>query len=109
MEGARWHAPVTDPLELKSSRARMWRYSPGATGKRHKDPVQEEVFVVLEGAMTAYMGEPPQRVDLPAGSVLAVEPGTMLQLRNESDADARLFIYGAPPEHGEAEFGPSAV
>lgn len=105
-DAPRWHAPVTDPLELGHSRARMWRYSPGARGRRHKDFVQEEVFVVLEGSMAAYLGEPPERVDLPAGSVLAVRPGTALQLRNESDEDARLFIYGAPPEQGGAEFLP---
>ena len=105
-EAPRWHAPVTDPLELGKSRARMWRYSAGAKGKRHADPVQEEVFVVLEGEMTAYLGEPPERVDLPAGSVLAVQPATAIQLRNESAADARLFIYGAPPEHGDTEFLP---
>jgi quercetin dioxygenase-like cupin family protein len=105
-EAPRWHAPVTDPLELGKSRARMWRYSAGAKGKRHADPVQEEVFVVLEGEMTAYLGEPPERVDLPAGSVLAVQPATAIQLRNESAGDARLFIYGAPPEHGDTDFLP---
>jgi quercetin dioxygenase-like cupin family protein len=108
-EAPRSHAPVTDAAALRNSRARMWRYAAGAKGKRHKDPVQEEVFVVLEGAMAAYLGEPPERVDLPAGSVLAVEPGTALQLRNESDAEARLFIYGAPPEQGDgAAFLPDA-
>jgi len=105
-DAPRWHAPVTDVLELARSRARMWRYSPGAKGRRHKDFVQEEVFVVLDGEMTAFLGEPPERIDLPAGSVLAVQPGTALQLRNESSADAHLFIYGAPPEQGGAEFLP---
>jgi quercetin dioxygenase-like cupin family protein len=105
-EAPRWHAPVTEPLELAHSRARMWRYSPGARGRRHKDLVQEEIFVVLEGEMTAHMGEPPERIDLPAGSVLAVHPGTALQFRNESNADARLFAYGSPPEQGGAEFLP---
>lgn len=95
-EAPRSHAPVTDAVALQHSRARMWRYAPGARGRRHKEPAQEEVFVVIEGEMKAYLGEPPKRVDLPAGSVLAVEPGTALQLRNE--AEARLFIYGAPPE-----------
>ena len=107
-EAPRWHAPVTDELDLRQSRARMWRYSPGGRGRRHKDLVQEEVFVVLAGRLTAYMGEPPERVDLPAGSVLAVEPGTPLQLRNESDAEARFFAYGAPPEAGGGEFLPDA-
>lgn len=105
-EAPRWQAPLTEPLELAHSRARMWRYSPGTRGKRHKDLVQEEVFVVLEGEMTVYMGDPPERVDLPAGTVLAVHRGTALQFRNESNADARLFAYGAPPEQGGAEFLP---
>jgi mannose-6-phosphate isomerase-like protein (cupin superfamily) len=108
-EAPRSHAPVTESLALAQSRARMWRYAPGAKGKRHSDPVQEEVFVVLEGHMTAYMGEPPELVDLPAGSVLAVRPGTPLQLRNRGDVEARLFVYGAPPEQGDgAEFLPDA-
>ncbi len=102
----RWHAPVTDALKLAQSRARMWRYSPGARGRRHKDLVQEEVFVIQEGVLTAYLGEPPERVELPAGSVLAVEPATALQLRNEGDADVRFFAYGAPPEQSRAEFLP---
>lgn len=63
---------------------------------------------MLEGSMTAYLGDPPERVDLPTGSALAVQPGTPVQLRNESAADASLFIYGAPPEHGETEFLPDA-
>jgi quercetin dioxygenase-like cupin family protein len=105
-EPARWQAPVTDSAGLEKSRARLWRYAPGARGRRHKDLVQEEVFVVLEGEMTVYMGDPPERVELPAGSVLAVHPGTPLQLRNESGDEARLFIYGAPAEQGGAEFLP---
>jgi quercetin dioxygenase-like cupin family protein len=105
-EEPRWHAAVTEGLELGNSRARMWRYSPGARGRRHKDLLQEEVFIVLHGEMAAYMDEPPERVELPAGSVLAVHPGTPLQLRNESGAEARLFVYGAPPVPGGAEFLP---
>jgi hypothetical protein len=58
-EQPRWHAPVTDALKLAQSRARMWRYSPGARGRRHKDLVQEEVFVVL-ARFFAY-GAPPEQ------------------------------------------------
>lgn len=108
-EAPRAQAPVTDAAALRHSRARMWRYAAGARGRRHRDLAQEEVFVVLEGRMTAYMGDPPERVDLPVGSVLAVEPGTPLQLRNEGEAEARLFAYGAPPETGAAEFLPDAL
>jgi mannose-6-phosphate isomerase-like protein (cupin superfamily) len=38
------------------------------------------------------------------GGVLVVERGTILQLRNAGDNDLVMFIYGAPPEQGRAEF-----
>jgi hypothetical protein len=38
------------------------------------------------------------------GGVLVVEMGTPLQLRNAGDDELVLFIYGAPPETGQATF-----
>ena len=89
---------------LAQSRANVWRYPPGARGKRHRDLAQEEVFVVLEGALTVDLGEPPERHEVLRGGVLAVERGTILQLRNAGSEELVLFIYGAPPETGRAEF-----
>ena len=89
---------------MTHSRANVWRYPPGARGKRHADHAQEEVFVVLEGALTVDLGEPPERHELERGSVLVVQPGTILQLRNAGADELVLFIYGAPPEQGRAEF-----
>ena len=89
---------------LTRSRANLWRYPPGARGKRHADRVQEEVFVVLDGTLTVDLGEPPEQHELERGSVLVVEPGTALQLRNAGADELVLFIYGAPPEQGGAEF-----
>lgn len=89
---------------MTQSRANIWRYPPGARGKRHADHVQEEVFVVMEGTLTVDLGDPPERHELERGSVLVVPPGTILQLRNAGSADLVLFIYGAPPEQGGAEF-----
>jgi quercetin dioxygenase-like cupin family protein len=89
---------------MTSSRANVWRYPPGARGKRHADKVQEEVFVVIDGTLTVDLGEPPERHELERGSVLVVEPGTILQLRNAGDEELVLFIYGAPPEQGGADF-----
>jgi mannose-6-phosphate isomerase-like protein (cupin superfamily) len=89
---------------MTHSRANIWRYPPGARGKRHADRVQEEVFVVLDGTLTVDLGEPPERHELERGSVLVVEPGTILQLRNAGEDELVLFIYGAPPEQGGAEF-----
>ena len=71
--------------------------------------MQEEVFVVLDGTLTIHMGEgdDPERHELERGSVLVVQPGTALQLSNRGDEELRLFIYGAPPERGEATFLPT--
>ena len=91
---------------LTKSRANLFRYPPGSVGRRHIDPVQEEVFVILDGTLTVHLGEgdAPERHELARGSVLVVQPGTALQLSNRGDGDLRLFIYGAPPERGEATF-----
>jgi mannose-6-phosphate isomerase-like protein (cupin superfamily) len=89
---------------MTRSRANIWRYPPGARGRRHADNVQEEVFVVLDGTLTVDLGEPPERHELERGSVLVVQPGTILQLRNAGDEELVLFIYGAPPEQAGAEF-----
>jgi quercetin dioxygenase-like cupin family protein len=89
---------------LTRSRANIWRYPPGARGKRHADKAQEEVFVVLDGTLTVDLGDPPERHELERGSVLVAQPGTILQLRNAGDEELVLFIYGAPPVTGGADF-----
>jgi mannose-6-phosphate isomerase-like protein (cupin superfamily) len=101
---ARQAADVTTAAELKQSRGRVWRYPAGTRGRRHADKAQEEVFVVTSGTMTMLLGEPPDRIDVGAESVVAVEPGTPLQVRNESDQELVLYIYGAPPEQEGADF-----
>jgi quercetin dioxygenase-like cupin family protein len=81
---------------LRHSRANLWRYPPGSRGRRHREPVQEEVFCIVAGTLTMLLGEPPERFELAARSIVVVEPGTPLQLRNESDSDVFVFAYGAP-------------
>jgi mannose-6-phosphate isomerase-like protein (cupin superfamily) len=100
----RSYAEITDEAQLKSSRARVWRYPPGTRGRRHADKVQEEVFVVVSGHMTMLLGDPYERVDVGEGSVVAVEPNTPLQVRNEGSEELVVFIYGAPAEQGGADF-----
>ena len=72
----RHYVEVTDEAQLKSSRARLWRYPPGTRGRRHADKVQEEVFVVVSGTLTMLLGDQPERVDLGPGSVVVVLNGT---------------------------------
>jgi hypothetical protein len=50
------------------------------------------------------LGDPPQRFDLPPKSVVSVEPGTGIQLRNETDDELVVFAYGVPPIAGQAEY-----
>ena len=97
-------ADLTTAAGLRQSRARLWLYPPGTRGRRHADRVQEEVFVVLSGRLTMLLGEPTERVDVGPHSVVAVEPGTPLQVRNEGDEELVLLIYGAPPEQAGADF-----
>jgi quercetin dioxygenase-like cupin family protein len=101
-DDARTIARLSD--SMTQSRANIWRYQPGSRGRRHSDNVQEEVFVVLEGTLTVDLGEPPERHQLERGSVLVVQPKTILQLRNAAEDELVLFIYGAPPEQAGAEF-----
>ena len=91
---------------MTQSRANLYRYPPGAVGRRHIDPIQEEVFVVLAGTLTIHMGEDGavEQHELAEGSVLIVQPGTALQLSNRHEDELRLFILGAPPQRGETTF-----
>jgi mannose-6-phosphate isomerase-like protein (cupin superfamily) len=91
---------------LTHTRARYWRYPPGSRGRRHAEHVQEELFVVLEGTATMYLGDPPDRVELPPGSVCAVDAETPRQLRNDGDVDVLFLIVGAPPVEGGADYFP---
>jgi mannose-6-phosphate isomerase-like protein (cupin superfamily) len=97
-------ADITSAAGLKHSRGRVWRYPPHTRGRRHADRVQEEVFVVLSGRLTMLLGDPPERVDVGPQSVVAVEPETPLQVRNDAHDELVLYIYGAPPEQAGADY-----
>lgn len=93
---------------MSSARANLWRYPPGARGRRHVDHAQEETFVVIAGSPSMFLGDPAERVDLSPGAVVVVQSGTALQIANDGADEAMLFIVGAPPERGEIDFLPDA-
>jgi mannose-6-phosphate isomerase-like protein (cupin superfamily) len=103
-ETPRQAAALTESANMTESRARMWRYPAHTRGRRHLDPDQEEVFVPLKGTLTMLLGEPYERVDVDPGGVVVVHQGTPLQMRNETNEEILVFVYGAPTEHGNAEF-----
>ena len=99
----RRHRDAIGSDSLTQSRANLWRYPPGAHGKRHADNVQEEVFVVLDGTLTVDLGEPPERHELERGSVLVVQPDDPAAAKR-GRRRARPLIYGAPPISEGADF-----
>ena len=101
-EPARHVAELSDALNSSHVRANIWRYEPGAHGKRHRHSEQEETFVVLAGSLTIYLGEPPERVEVPAGGVISVARGTELQSANHGSEDLVVYAYGYPPDEGAA-------
>ncbi len=105
-EQGRTYVDLTAQLGLEKSRARLWRYPPGASGVPHAEREQEEVFVVLAGALTLVLGDSPTRETLSAGAVTAVQPGTAIHVRNESDAEVTFLVYGAPPVADAADHLP---
>jgi mannose-6-phosphate isomerase-like protein (cupin superfamily) len=108
-EPARHVAELSDPAGFAHTRANIWRYEPGARGRRHRHPQQEETFVVLSGTLSMYVGDPPERLDVPAGALVHVEPGTELQSVNHGEEDLVVYAYGTPPESEHAEILDSAV
>jgi len=108
-EPARLVAELSERLGVAHVRGNVWRYEPGAKGRRHRHPIQEETFVVLSGELSMYLGEPPERVHVPAGGVVNVPAGTPLQTVNHGSDDLVVYAYGYPPEETNAELLDSAV
>jgi mannose-6-phosphate isomerase-like protein (cupin superfamily) len=108
-EPARHVAELSDVAGMAHTRANAWIYEPGAAGRRHRHPTQEETFVVLEGTLSMYLGEPPVRQDMEPGGLIHVDAGTPLQTVNHGDVDLLVYVYGYPPEDEHAELLDSAV
>jgi mannose-6-phosphate isomerase-like protein (cupin superfamily) len=108
-EPARHVAELSDLAGFANSRANIWRYEPDAKGRRHRHKTQEETFVVLSGTLSMYVGDPPQRVDVPTGGVIHVEPGTPLQSVNHGVEELLVYAHGTPPESENAEILNPAV
>jgi mannose-6-phosphate isomerase-like protein (cupin superfamily) len=107
-EPARHVAELSEALGATHLRANIWRYEPGAKGRRHVHAEQEEMFLVLSGTLTMYLGEPPERVDVPMGGVVHVAGGTPVQTANHGAEDLVVFATGYPPDQG-AELLESAI
>jgi uncharacterized cupin superfamily protein len=91
--------PNTDlgaQLEAGQFGARLWRLAPGQASTRHRHVEQTELYVVLEG--TGRMRVADEVLTLALFSAVLVEPRTVRQAFNDTDADALWLVVGTPRE-----------
>ena len=83
-------------LETSAFGARMWRLAPGQASTRHRHRMQTELYVVLEGTGRIRVAD--EVLTLAPLSAVVVEPETIRQAFNDTDADALWLVVGAPAE-----------
>jgi uncharacterized cupin superfamily protein len=83
-------------LEASELGARMWRLRPGQASTRHRHGRQTELYVVLEGTGRIRVGD--DLLTLEPLSALLVDPRTVRQVFNDTDADALWLVVGTPAE-----------
>lgn len=83
-------------LEAEHLGARFWRLAPGQASTRHRHILTEELYVLLEGTGRIRVGE--ELLTLGPLDSLLVDPDTVRQPFNDTDADALWLVVGAPPE-----------
>lgn len=84
--------------QLESTRlsGRLWRLAPGQASTRHRHFDEIELYVVLEG--TGRIRVDGDLLTLEPLSALLVEPDSVRQVFNDTDADALWLVVGTPPE-----------
>lgn len=83
-------------LEAQTLGARLWRLAAGQASTRHRHAEQAELYLLLEGAGRMRVGD--ETLTLEPLSAVLVEPDTVRQLFNDTDADALWLVVGAPSE-----------
>jgi uncharacterized cupin superfamily protein len=76
--------------------ARLWRLAPGQASTRHRHRAEHELYVLLSG--TGRIRVDGELLTLQPLSALLVEPESLRQVLNDTEADALWLVTGAPPE-----------
>jgi quercetin dioxygenase-like cupin family protein len=87
---------LSKQLESEQLGGRLWRLAPGQASTKHCHPLQEELYLLLEGSGRMRIGE--EVLTLAPLDSLLVEAATVRQLFNDTDADQLWLVVGAPPE-----------
>ena len=76
--------------------ARLWRLQPGQASTRHRHRGEHELYVLLSG--TGRIRVDGELLTLTPLSALLVEPESLRQVFNDTEAEALWLVVGAPPE-----------
>jgi quercetin dioxygenase-like cupin family protein len=83
-------------LEAANLGMRLWRLRPGQASTWHRHEVTEELYVLLEGTGRMRVGDDVLTLE-PLGAV-AVDPGELRQVFNDTEAEQLWLIAGSPNE-----------
>jgi len=92
-----WNTDLGKQLEASELGARLWRLEPGQASTRHRHPVQEELYVLLEGRGRVRI-DAEEPLTLEPLDTLLIEPSSTRQLFNDTVADQLWLVVGAPQE-----------
>ncbi len=76
--------------------ARLWRLTPGQASTKHRHQHQTELYVLLAG--TGRIRVEDELLTLAPLSALTLDPKTVRQIFNDTDADALWLVVGTPAE-----------
>ena len=83
-------------LEATTLGCRLWRLRPGQASTKHKHFEAHELYVLIEGVGRMRVDD--EVLTLEPHSAVLVEPESVRQLLNDTDADALWLVLGAPRE-----------
>jgi uncharacterized cupin superfamily protein len=87
-------------LDAGTMGARLWRIEPGQASTRHRHRETSELYLLLEGhGRLRVDGE---LLELEPLDTVLVEPGSLRQPFNDTDADQLWLVVGAPAEHASS-------
>ncbi len=86
-------------LEATQLGARLWRIEPGQASTRHRHKTTEELYVLLEG--TGKLRVEDELLVLEPMDAVLVDPESVRQPFNDTQADQLWLIVGAPTEHAD--------
>ena len=87
---------IAGQLGAETLGARLWRLAPGQASTRHRHRTQTELYIVLEG--TGRIRIEGDLLTLEPLSTLLIEPPTVRQIFNDTDADVLWYVVGTPRE-----------